>query len=181
LWHDRIHSPEMIRGEPYGQATDWWSVGILMFDMLSGDPPFRNKNRKRLQDEILTKKIKLNRFWRPPTHAILKALIERDVNKRIKLVDIKRHPFFKTVNWETMMKKEVPPPIKPHHKDIHDLSNFDPIYTSQAKSFSPAGALSRSQNELFANFSYVGRDFTPSTPETTCSCLVPGTPEQGFL
>jgi len=168
-------SPEMIKGQPYGKATDWWSVGILLFDMLSGNPPFRNKNRKRLQDDILTKKIKMSPLWQPATHSILKTLIERDVLKRIQLEAIKQHSFFKGMSWEALLKKDISPPFHPHQSHPHDTSNFDTLYTLQGKSFSPANPLSNSQNDLFRNFSYMGRDFTPSTPELHKGFL--GTPD----
>jgi len=171
-------SPEMVKGEPYGKTTDWWSVGILMFDMLSGNPPFRNKNRKRLQEEILNKKITMNKYWHYTTHSILKGLIERNVDKRIKLSGIKAHPFFKSIKWDVLLRQELQPPFKPMHgKDIHDVSNFDPMYTSQTgSSFSPANPLSRSQNELFANFSYIG-EFTPGAQNslTNGEEVLPGT------
>lgn len=120
----------------------------------------------------------MNSLWKAPTHSILKGvqyqfwehsnivkLIERDAEKRFKLAEIKAHPFFSGVCWDALLKKEIPPPFKPMHgKDPHDVSNFDTMYTSQTgKSFSPATVLSRSQNELFANFSYA-REFTPTGP-----------------
>ena len=50
-------APEMIRGLAYNQAVDWWALGALVYEMVTGNPPFRHKNKKSLHKKILTEKV----------------------------------------------------------------------------------------------------------------------------
>jgi len=67
-------SPEMIKGEPYSFSTDLWSLGIILYDMLTGKAPFQAKNRAQLQKKILNDKLKLLSYWDASTHSILKGV-----------------------------------------------------------------------------------------------------------
>ena len=51
--------PEMIRRKAYNQAVDWWALGALIYEMVTGYPPFRHKNRKKLHQKILNEKVRL--------------------------------------------------------------------------------------------------------------------------
>eukprot|EP01125_Pyxidicula_operculata_P001948 TRINITY_DN118_c0_g1_i2.p2 TRINITY_DN118_c0_g1~~TRINITY_DN118_c0_g1_i2.p2 ORF type:complete len:179 (-),score=36.50 TRINITY_DN118_c0_g1_i2:57-593(-) len=154
-------APEMIRGEKYGKAADFWSVGVLIYDMLTGEPPFRHKNRKKLQEQILKQKILMPSYWSKDTHSIIRGLTERDPEKRLKVNDIKAHPFFKTISWSKLSQQEIEPPFKPSvPSGAIDYSNFSPTYTKAVTTFSPAVPLSSSQNDLFKGFSYAGQ-FSP--------------------
>jgi len=156
--------PEMIQGLKYGKPADFWSVGILIFDMLFGQPPFRNNNRKTLQDMIIKKKITMPSFWRRETHSIIRDLTVRDPKKRPKIDQIKKHPFFKSIDWENLMRLEPEPPFKPHiEKGIFDTSNISPYYINKDPTLSPANPLTQSQDEKFLNFTYV-RSFSPNSP-----------------
>ena len=59
---------EIIAGQGHGKAVDWWSTGILLYEMLCGMPPFRAKGRQQLQKQILSAKLKLPRTCRPSPH-----------------------------------------------------------------------------------------------------------------
>jgi len=152
-------APEMISGQGYGKEADWWSLGILIYDMLIGNPPFKHKNRKVLQDKIMKDKIKMPDYLTGEAITLIKGLLERNVKKRLcsgSIDEIKRHAFFKTLNWKKLINGDIPVPIKPHlEKDI-DTRNFDSIFTSQAPIDSPyEGVLSPNSNNLFKGFSYV--------------------------
>ncbi len=101
-------APEMIRGQAYNHAVDWWALVALIYEMVTGYPPFRHKNRKKLLEKILHEKLSLPKWLQPETHSILKQLLERNVEKRLGsgkssmfqvrgVAAIKRHPFFKVV------------------------------------------------------------------------------------
>jgi len=74
-------APETIKGTGYGKLADWWSVGILIFDMLTGEPPFRHKNEDILQKKILNDKIRLPNYLSSESHSIIKGLLNRDEKK----------------------------------------------------------------------------------------------------
>lgn len=102
-------APEVLcKGGTYGKAIDWWSVGCLLYEMTSGNPPFVSKDKKKLFDLIMKSKLKLPPFLSHDLHSLLKGLIERDVSKRLGatpstftqiggVAKLKQHPFFKVL------------------------------------------------------------------------------------
>jgi len=159
-------SPEMVRGVQYGFETDWWSVGVLLYDMIAGQPPFRHTNRKTLQNLILQKALNYPKFWTVATKSLLKGLIQRDTTKRFTLPQIKSHPFFQSINWDELQKLNISPPFIPSgDKSLGslDVTNIDQLYTSQKLTgFSPATALTPNQNDIFQGFSYC-RSISPNS------------------
>jgi len=156
-------APEMLQGKHYGKSADFWSVGILIFDMLNGRPPFRDKNPKKLSDQICTKKILLPQFWKAETHGIIKSLTMKDPKARLKVQQIKSHPFFKGFSWEKLLLKQVPAPFIPKVNGQEDLSNFDQEDLDHPTAFSPADPLPEEHADLFVGFSYT-RPETPKNP-----------------
>jgi len=161
-------SPEMIKGVKYGKPADFWSVGILIYDMLWGQPPFHSKNRKKLQDQILNKKINMPSYWQKETQAFIRAITNRDPKKRLKIDQIKGHPYFKGFRWAKFGRLEIEPPFKPNiEKGDMDVSNIDEYYISKDPTFSPANAITQSQDDQFRNFTYVRSYNTPTSSLTT--------------
>jgi serine/threonine protein kinase len=169
-------APEMLKGQPYGKATDWWSLGILIYDMLTGNPPWTSANNSTLQKKILTQKLRLPTYLSREAASIIRQLLNRDAKKRLGsgkngIRDIKEHPFFKGVPWKKMLNKEVDPPFRPRiEKGVFDVGNFDKKFTDAAPTDSPVKSIddiTASQRELFAGFSYVRScspiAFSPST------------------
>jgi len=149
-------APEVIKKKKYGKAADWWSVGILLYDMLVGNPPFQHKNDATLYKKILNDKLKMPTYLSRECQSLLKGLIHREIRCRLTVTQIKAHPFFKGLNWKRMMNKDVRPPIVPITTDgIYDVTNFDEKFVktklSESVSSSP---LSTSQQLQFAGFSY---------------------------
>jgi len=150
-------APEVVKKNKYGKPADWWSVGILLYDMLAGHPPFQHDS-----DTVLIKKI-LSGYLNMPKHlsgdckSLLKGLLQRDTKQRLRMGQIKSHPFFKAVNWKKMLNKEIRPPIIPITKrGERDISNFDTKFTKTKISESiPNSPLSTSQQLQFQGFSYV--------------------------
>lgn len=83
-------------------------------------------------------------------------LIERNVEKRLTLEAVKKHPFFKATNWDKVLSRDYDPPIRPQVSEgIRDFSNFDEEYTLQDPMLSPGASLSASQEVQFNNFTWV--------------------------
>jgi p70 ribosomal S6 kinase len=101
-----------------GKAVDWWAIGILLYEMLSGNPPFQADNQKDLDKKIMSEKLKLPTHASPAAHSILKGLLEKDMNKRLGSVKgnmftiggvsaLKKHEFFEHMDWNALLKKKV--------------------------------------------------------------------------
>jgi p70 ribosomal S6 kinase len=115
-------APEMLARNGYGKAVDWWSLGALFFEMLTGSPPFTSKNSKDLDKKIMTENFNSPSYLTANAHSLLKGLLEKDVNKRLGatkttmfkvggISTLKQHPFFDDLDWHAIAKLEVKPPI----------------------------------------------------------------------
>ncbi|KAG2777148.1 hypothetical protein JG687_00007402 [Phytophthora cactorum] len=162
-------APEMLLGKGYDSAVDWWSLGALAYEMLTGNPPFRSKNPADLHKKILSAKTQLPRWLSVEAHSLIKSLLERNVSKRlgggkssmfvVKGVQaLKRHPFFKSVDWEKMETLRVPPPMVPSVSDEADTSNFDKKFTDMSASDLLCDPVIEEDNNLFRGFSFCRRD-----------------------
>lgn len=95
----------------------------------------------------------------------LVQLIERNVEKRLTLEAVKKHPFFKATNWDKVLARDYEPPIRPQVSNgLRDFSNFDIEYTSQDPLLSPGASLSASQDVHFTNFTWVRSNEWPIGP-----------------
>lgn len=150
-------APEVVKKNKYGKPADWWSVGILLYDMLTGHPPFQHKNDITLYRKILGDKLKMPNYVTQECASLLKGLLQREIKKRLTVEQIKAHPFFKGLNWKKMLAKEIRPPIVPIvRQGIYDTTNFDAKYVNAKISESiPNSPLSTSQQLQFKGFSYM--------------------------
>ena len=76
-------APEVIRGDGYDFAVDWWSLGAIGFDLLTGSAPFSGGNHKKIQDNILKQKLQLPYFLGPDAKDLLTRLLRKDPSKRL--------------------------------------------------------------------------------------------------
>uniref|UniRef100_H3D250 Ribosomal protein S6 kinase n=1 Tax=Tetraodon nigroviridis TaxID=99883 RepID=H3D250_TETNG len=153
-------APEILmRG--HNRAVDWWSLGALMYDMLTGAPPFTGENRKKTIDKILKCKLSLPPYLTQEARDLLKKLLRRNASLRLgagpgDAAEVQAHPFFRHVNWDDLLAHKVEPPFKPFLQSADDASQFDSKFTSQTPVDSPDdSALSESANQVFLGFTYV--------------------------
>ena len=132
-------APEVIKGETYDSRCDWWSLGAVMFDMLTGQPPFTGNNNKRIMDKILTKKVVYPFYLSQIAKDFLNKCLNKNMEKRINLDDpevfkkIKEHQFFRYINWKNLQDQNdelEPPPIVPVISNPEMAENFDHEFTS---------------------------------------------------
>jgi protein kinase X len=112
-------APEIIASKGYGKAVDWWSLGVLLYEMLVGYPPFFDKDVFGLYQKILTNEIVYPKFLSPAAKDLIKQLLQLDPMKRLGNLrngaeDIKNHTFFRGVNWNDIYCKTISAPIPVH-------------------------------------------------------------------
>lgn len=153
-------APEVVNRKGHTQSADWWSFGVLMFEMLTGTLPFQGKDRKETMALILKAKLGMPRFLSCDAQCLLRALFKRNPINRLGagldgVEEIKRHSFFVTIDWNKLYRKEVKPPFKPAVGRPDDTFHFDPEFTSKTPTDSPGVPPSANTRTLFRGFSYV--------------------------
>ena len=151
-------APEIIMGQKQEYAVDWWSLGVLIYEMLIGQPPFWSHDNKKLLKKILDKELKLSDNISNEAKDIIDKLL--DINQKTRLgsrdvEDIKDHPFFDDINWMDIQLKRQVPPFRPLLSSNSDLKYVDKIYKhiEFTKRESSKGFKSDSD---FSNFTYHG-------------------------
>jgi len=147
-------APEIIQSKGHGKAVDWWALGILIYEMLAGYPPFYDENPFGIYQKILAGKIEFPRHFDPNAKDLVKKLLTADRTKRFGCLkdgaeDIKRHKWFKGVDWVKVYNRKVKPPFIPGYKSLDDTSNFDKYPDSEETSPAP---LSQKDKDLFKEF-----------------------------
>ena len=133
-------APEVIEGKFYDKEVDWWSLGAVAFDLLTGNPPFTGNNNAKIQEKILKAKIKFPYFLTPDAKDLLTRLLRRDPRKRLgsnmpkDLQALKTHRFFRKLDWKKLENRELEPPIRPVVTDPALAENFSPEFTQLALS-----------------------------------------------
>mmetsp|Transcript_15572 Transcript_15572/g.20533 ORF Transcript_15572/g.20533 Transcript_15572/m.20533 type:complete len:332 (+) Transcript_15572:228-1223(+) len=124
-------APEVLLNKGHGKGVDWWTLGILMFEMLAGQPPFVDNDPMGIYQKILAGKISWPRYFERNAKSMIKKLLVDDLTKRLGCLkggagDIKRHKFFNGMDWDALTERKLPAPIVPRVNGATDTSNFDP-------------------------------------------------------
>uniref|UniRef100_A0AAR2K2N0 Ribosomal protein S6 kinase n=1 Tax=Pygocentrus nattereri TaxID=42514 RepID=A0AAR2K2N0_PYGNA len=173
-------APEVVNRRGHTQSADWWSFGVLMFEMLTGSLPFQGKDRKETMALILKAKLGMPQFLSPEVQSLLRALFKRNPSNRLGagpdgVEEIKRHHFFATIDWNKLYRKEIKPPFKPAVGRPEDTFHFDPEFTSRTPTDSPGVPPSANAHQLFRGFSFVATNLGPeqSIPDTRQNSVNP--------
>ena len=140
-------SPEMLSREGTTKAADIYGIGTILFQMVTGDPPFYNEDEDLMYKNISENKLMFPEFFSDELKDILKKMLEKDPKKRIKIPEIKKHIFFEDLDWDLVQNKKIQPPVemintreeynlkvKVNFKDEdYDLNNYD---NNRVKGFS---------------------------------------------
>ncbi|KAI7855462.1 camp-dependent protein kinase 9 [Circinella umbellata] len=123
-------APEIIQSKGHGKAVDWWALGILIFEMLAGYPPFFDDNSFGIYEKILAGRVQFPSHFDALAKDLLKRLLVGDRTKRLGNVkggpeDIKRHKWFRGVDWIGLLDKTVRAPIIPKYRHPGDTGNFE--------------------------------------------------------
>uniref|UniRef100_A0A8B9JWQ7 Protein kinase C n=1 Tax=Astyanax mexicanus TaxID=7994 RepID=A0A8B9JWQ7_ASTMX len=151
-------APEILLGQKYTFSVDWWSFGVLVYEMLIGQSPFQGDDEDELFESIRMDVPHYPRWITKESKDLLEKLFERDPTRRLGVVgNIRGHSFFKTINWPALEKREVPPPFKPKVKSPNDCSNFDREFLSEKPRLSHAdkNLIDSMDQTAFSGFSFI--------------------------
>eukprot|EP00163_Fabomonas_tropica_P001530 TRINITY_DN1113_c0_g2_i1.p1 TRINITY_DN1113_c0_g2~~TRINITY_DN1113_c0_g2_i1.p1 ORF type:complete len:468 (+),score=111.79 TRINITY_DN1113_c0_g2_i1:334-1737(+) len=148
-------APEILLRRGHGTAVDWWSFGVLLYEMLTGSPPFVDNNRTATYNKVLKGKLVLPAYLTQDAKSLLRKLLQRKVGKRLSTSEsIKEQPFFANVNWDDVYHRRVESPYVPVLKDgAADCSNFDSRFTREMPVDSPVEPCQA--DDIFHGFSFV--------------------------
>ncbi|TDH71201.1 hypothetical protein CCR75_007296 [Bremia lactucae] len=153
-------APELIRRIPYGKAVDYWSMGVLIFEMLAGYTPFYHANRKRNFQNIVKLPLRFPLEFSEEARSLLRGLICRNPAKRLGsgpcgAQEIMDHPFFAKVDWERLYKRDVSVPFRPVVTSDGEVTNVPEFFKRQEVVDSVVSeAPLLGQSHVFQGFSY---------------------------
>lgn len=152
-------SPEMIYKIKYTYKIDWWSLGILMFEMITKYTPFANSNKNKLYEDILKSEPEYPESMDKDAKDLISLLLTKNPKNRPDFNEISSHPFFKSLDWTKVYNREYTPKFIP--KQQPETLNFDSSFTTETATDSLVDASSAQ----FPGFSYVVQSFPESPNE----------------
>ncbi|CAK4477321.1 unnamed protein product [Aphanomyces euteiches] len=173
-------APEIILKQPYGTAVDWWAFGILMYEMIQGDSPFRHQNPAVLFEKILSDEPVFSERFTPEAKDLVTRLLDKDASTRLGsgptgADEIKAHPFFNEVDWTGLLAQTVEVPRPPHRQE--DVTPESCLSRAIAKTREAREELmpdspvhmpnspSAARSKHFDRFSYAGGDVAAEVKE----------------
>ncbi|KAK4146053.1 kinase-like domain-containing protein [Dichotomopilus funicola] len=154
-------APELLMGNGYNKTVDWWTLGVLLYEMLTGLPPFYDENTNEMYRKILSEPLHFpgHDVVPPAAKDLLTKLLNRDPQQRLGAngsAEIKAHPFFHAIDWRKLLQRKYEPAFKPSVVDALDTANFDPEFTSEPPqdSYVEGPILSETLQNQFTGFSY---------------------------
>uniref|UniRef100_A0A8C8HJ79 protein kinase C n=1 Tax=Oncorhynchus tshawytscha TaxID=74940 RepID=A0A8C8HJ79_ONCTS len=156
-------APEVLTETSYTRAVDWWGLGVLIFEMLVGESPFPGDDEEEVFDSIVNDEVRYPRFLSTEAISIMRRLLRRNPERRLgagekDAEEVKKHPFFRSVDWDGLLAKKVRPEFIPTIKGREDVSNFDDEFTSEVPILTPPReprVLTAEDQEMFADFDYI--------------------------
>lgn len=159
-------APEVLDDSDYGRAVDWWGLGIVMYEMMSGRLPFYNQDHEIMFELILAEEVRFPTRMSPEAREILSGLLIKDPTKRLgggpeDAEEIKSHDFFKDIAWADLEDKKLEPPFRPQVMSETDTRYFDTEFTGESVELTPPdesalseSAIQEGDENTFEEFSY---------------------------
>eukprot|EP00753_Platysulcus_tardus_P015852 PLAT5312.1.p2 GENE.PLAT5312.1~~PLAT5312.1.p2 ORF type:complete len:336 (-),score=148.10 PLAT5312.1:31-1038(-) len=155
-------APEVLKRKPYGRAIDWWSFGVVLHELLTGLPPFYDRNVKRMHHNILYGRLRLGAGLSEQAAELIAGLLVKSPRSRLGcrergVDELREHPFFASINWDDLRAQRTVPPFRPRVSGETDVRHFAEEFTTELPRDTPAapGVLSRVRHDVhFQDFSF---------------------------
>lgn len=133
---------QILLDKKYGRAVDWWAFGVLIYQMLLQQSPFRGEDEDEIYDAILADEPLYPIHMPRDSVSILQKLLTREPEQRLgsgptDAQEIMSQPFFRSINWDDVYHKRIAPPFQPTITNATDTSNFDSEFTSVTPVLTP--------------------------------------------
>ncbi|XP_053170129.1 protein kinase C theta type [Scomber japonicus] len=151
-------APEILLGQKYNSSVDWWSFGVLLYEMLIGQSPFHGRDEEELFQSIRTDNPVYPRWLTKDARDILVKLFVREPEERLGVKgNIRQHSFFSSIDWDALEQREGVPPFRPTLTSPSDCSNFDKEFINEKPRLSCADRtlINSVDQTMFKNFSFV--------------------------
>ncbi len=167
-------SPEVLDRQGHGTAVDWWNLGMVLYEMLTGLPPWYTTDREKLFERLRGAPLKFPFYVGRPAASLIQALLNRNPVQRLGAgggAEVQNHGFFQKLDWDALYRREIPPPFSPcKNQDTSDTENFEKEFTNMAVySVDAADRGDREadpgKDETFLNFTFEEESFLDSMRE----------------
>lgn len=154
-------APEILMNQRYTRAVDWWAFGVLLYEMLAGQAPFRAETEDEMFDAIMRDELVCPHYLSKEAKSLLHALLQKDPSHRLgsgrdDAMEIRSHVFYDGVRWDDLLAKRVTAPFIPTLRGRADTSNFDAEFTGEFPVLTPVPTqLSREEQQQFHGFEYI--------------------------
>lgn len=159
-------SPEVINKHGHGTAVDWWNLGMVVYELLTGLPPWYTEDRSELFHNIRNAPLCFPRYVSREAASFIEGLLSKNPLHRLGAKSdehIQDHGFFQSINWVDLYNKRIRPPFDPCRHDSGDgidTVNFDPEFTNMNVHDDWTDPKSKNMasepfsDDLFSNFTY---------------------------
>jgi len=150
-------APEVLLGRPYNGNIDWWSLGVVLFELFTGMNPFDAKDFDTVLNNILHSHIVVPDYVPSTGKELIEALLQRNPDKRLcsgptGSAEVQNHPFYKPIDWKKLMVKQAKAPFVPAATD-----NFDPSLQSENPEPPEGKGAGKNLDFSDANFNYAAK------------------------
>ncbi|GMF44175.1 unnamed protein product [Phytophthora fragariaefolia] len=165
--------PEILDRLGHGTAVDWWNLGMVLYEMLTGLPPWYTNDRKKLFERLRSARLHFPPYVSRRAEALIRQLLNRNPAERLGSKgahQVKNHLFFESIDWAKLVKKQVTPPFRPCHSAMNDGEaplNFEAEFTRlplpsadnvvaspHGRGLGALGVRSRRDSDTFKDFTY---------------------------
>jgi novel protein kinase C epsilon type len=160
-------APEIVEERPYNSSVDWWALGVLMYEMMAGQPPFEADNEEDLFDAIVKDDVLYPIWLSREATSILRGFLIKNPARRLGCQpgigerQIKGHAFFRPIDWNALERRAIKPPFTPKLASARDVSYFDTEFTSEPAKLSviDRATVGQINQGEFGGFSFTNKEY----------------------